>query len=140
VSNDSSDCDTSFFNTLNRFNDKHFVTFMKRSISAKQQSRWTPVVKYWPDKLGGLFGPVRGRAVWHYSSIEPLEYLRRSLVGDDDGASIEAGQQEVRTRQVVALTRRYQDLDRPAHSIVAAVDLARKPAAVASRATISTHF
>jgi len=62
------------------------------------------------------------------------------LVSDDNGTSLEVGQEHVGTRQIVGLAGRYQDLDRPALPVDAGVDLGRKPATTASDTTISTLF
>ena len=62
------------------------------------------------------------------------------LVGNDDGAPLEVGQERFDGRQIVRLTGRDEDLDRPALTIDAGVDLGREPSAAAPHTTISTLF
>lgn len=62
------------------------------------------------------------------------------LVGDDDGAAGEIAQERLGTGQIVRLSRRNQDLDRPALAVNAGVDFRGEPAPASTHTAISTLF
>ena len=62
------------------------------------------------------------------------------LVGDDDRASLEIGQERFSGRQIVGLSRRDQDSERPALTVDESMDFGREPSSTAPHATIATVF
>ncbi len=62
------------------------------------------------------------------------------LVGDDDGAAGESGQQRFGTGQVMRLSGRNQELERPALAVDPRVDFRGEPAAASPHTAISTLF
>lgn len=63
-----------------------------------------------------------------------------SLVGDDDGAAGEIGQERFGTRQVMGLPRRNQELERPALAVDPRMDFRGEPPAASPHTAISTLF
>jgi len=62
------------------------------------------------------------------------------LVGDDDGAAGEIGQERFGAGQVMGLSRRNQELERPALAVDPRVDFRGEPAATSPHTTIATLF
>jgi hypothetical protein len=62
------------------------------------------------------------------------------LVRDDDGAAGEIGQKRFGAGQIMRLSRRDQELERPALAVDPRVDLRGEPAAASPHTTISTLF
>ena len=62
------------------------------------------------------------------------------LVGDDDGAVSEIGKERFGTGQVVGLSSRDQELERPALAVHPRVDFRGEPAAASPHTAISTLF
>ena len=62
------------------------------------------------------------------------------LVSDDDGAASETGKERFGAGQVVRLSRRDQDLERPALVVDPRVDFRGEPAAASPHTAISTLF
>lgn len=62
------------------------------------------------------------------------------LVGDDDGAAAEIGQERFGAGQIMRLSRANQELERPALAIDPRVDFRGETAAASPHATISTLF
>ena len=87
-----------------------------------------------PDHVGNVGDGAAGLEMLP----EPIGVV--GLVGDQDGASLEVGQEGVGGGQIVGLTRSDQELDRPPLAVDAGVDFGREPAATAAHATISTVF
>ncbi len=63
-----------------------------------------------------------------------------TLVGDDDGARLEAVEQGPRARDVVVVSRRDQEADGPAFRIDPRVDFRREPAPASTDTTNATLF
>lgn len=63
-----------------------------------------------------------------------------ALVGKDDGARLEPIEQRLGRGDVVIVARRNQQLDRPALTVDAGVDLRREPAPASTDTTNSTLF
>ena len=63
-----------------------------------------------------------------------------ALVGDDDGARLEALEQDLGGRDVVIVARRDQDADRPTFRVDARVDLGRDAASASTDTRNSTLF
>ena len=62
------------------------------------------------------------------------------LVGNDDGTTINIGKEQFCTGQVMGLTGRNQELDRPALVVDPGVDFRRESAAASPHTAISTLF
>jgi hypothetical protein len=63
-----------------------------------------------------------------------------SLVGDDDGTTINIGKKQFCTGQVMGLTGSNQELDRPALAVDPGMDFCRETAAASPHTAICTLF